>query len=298
MLGDRQRTREEIARVVDEHRDRIVATWVRTQESTLASAAAVDGDELREEAEVIVSCLYEGLAGATPLDQVVTRFPPLRNAVIDLSHRWARLGVSAAAIAGAVFVLKDTCVGVLTEEISDLELRLDAVELTHRLLDGAGLLTFQTYVDSREEIIQRQNRQLLETSTPVVRLWRKVLAVPLIGTLDSGRAQIVMESLLQAIQENEAAVAIIDITGVPTVDTAVAQHLMQTVAATRLMGADCILSGIRPQIAQLIARLGIDLSEIVTRSSLADALTMAMRMVDEVWPAEEKPGESTLSNVS
>ncbi|MEV4111027.1 STAS domain-containing protein [Nonomuraea sp. NPDC049695] len=297
MLGDAERTREEIARVVGEQRDRIVATWVRTQEITLAAGGAVDGDELREEAETIISCLYEGLAGVTPLDQVATRFPPLRNAVTDLSHRWARLGVSATAIAGSIFALKDACVQVLADEISDLALRLDAIELTNRLLDGAGLLTFQTYVDSREEIIQRQNRQLLEISTPVVRIWRKVLAVPLIGTLDSGRAQIVMESILQAIQDHEAAVAIIDITGVATVDTAVAQHLMQTVAATRLMGADCILSGIRPQIAQMIARLGIDLSEIVTRSSLADALTTAMRMVDDVWPAEEKHSENTLSNV-
>ncbi|WP_188188563.1 STAS domain-containing protein [Nonomuraea sp. SYSU D8015] len=297
MLGDMERARGEIARVIGEHRDRIAAAWVVAQESRLASPGAVDAEELREEAETLIACLREGLAAAVPLDHVVTGFPPIKNAVTDLSHRWARLGVSATAIAGAIFALKDACLEVLAEEISDIELRLEATQLIHRLLDAAGLLTFQTYVDSREEIIQRQNRQLLEISTPVVRLWRKVLAVPLIGTLDSARAQIVMESLLQAIQENEAAVAIIDITGVPTVDTAVAQHLMQTVAATRLMGADCILSGIRPQIAQMIARLGIDLSEIITRSSLADALTAAMRMVDDVSPGEDTRGESTLLNV-
>ncbi|SDK83956.1 STAS domain-containing protein [Nonomuraea jiangxiensis] len=296
-MSGRERAREEIVRILGEHRDQIAAAWIEAQESRLASAGAVNADELREEVDTIIAGLYEGLAATMPLDRVVTGFAPLRNAVTDFSHRWARLGVSATAIAGAIFALKDACVRVLADGIPDPELRLEATELVHRLLDGAGLLTFQTYVDSREEIIQRQNRQLLEISTPVVRLWHRVLAVPLIGTLDSARAQIVMESLLQAIQDNEAAVAIIDITGVPTVDTAVAQHLMQTVAATRLMGADCILSGIRPQIAQMIARLGIDLSEIITRSSLADALTAAIRMVGDT-PAQDARDESTLLNVS
>ncbi|GAA5061199.1 rsbT co-antagonist protein RsbR [Thermocatellispora tengchongensis] len=294
MLGERQRAREEIARVVGAHRERIVAAWIVAQEGGAATAGAVGGEELREDAETLVSCLLEALTSPVPVEGLVARSAPLKSAVTGLSHRWARIGVSATAIARAVFSLKDSCAAILAEETPDLELRLDATELLCRIFDDAALLTFQSYVDGREEIIQRQNRQLLEISTPVVRLWRGVLAVPLIGTLDSGRAQIVMESLLKGIQEHEAAVAIIDITGVPTVDTAVAQHLMQTVAATRLMGADCILSGIRPQIAQMIARLGIDLSEIITRSSLADALTAAMRMVDDLRPAEEARSESAL----
>lgn len=130
----------------------------------------------------------------------------------------------------------------------------------------------------------RQSQQLMEQSTPVVRLWRQVLAVPLIGTLDTARTQVVMENLLQAIQDHEALVAIIDITGVPTVDTAVAQHLMQTVNAVRLMGADCVISGVRPSIAQTIAQLGIDLSTILTRATLADALATAIKMIDGPGP--------------
>lgn len=152
--------------------------------------------------------------------------------------------------------------------------------LINRLLDSAGALSFETFVEGREEIISRQSQQLLEVSTPVVRLWRQVLAVPLIGTLDTARTQVVMENVLQAIQEHEALVAIIDITGVPTVDTAVAQHLMHTVNAVRLMGADCVISGIRPPIAQTIAQLGIDLSTILTRATLADALREAVKLTE------------------
>jgi len=161
--------------------------------------------------------------------------------------------------------------------------------MINRLLDEAAALSFSAYVERREEIIQRQSRQLLELSTPVVHLWRKVLAVPLIGTLDTARTQVVMESLLQAIEAQEAQVAIIDITGVPTVDTAVAQHLMQTVNAVRLMGADCFISGIRPSIAQTIAQLGIDLSTILTRATLADALAAAVKMTEQASPTAGMP---------
>jgi rsbT co-antagonist protein RsbR len=140
-----------------------------------------------------------------------------------------------------------------------------------------GLYTTEAYQKSREEVIQRQQRELLELSTPVVQLWDGVLALPLIGTLDSGRTQVVMESLLEMIVRSGAAIAIIDITGVPTVDTLVAQHLMKTVAAARLMGADCIISGIRPQIAQTIVHLGVDLQQVVTKASLADAFALALQ---------------------
>ncbi len=153
-----------------------------------------------------------------------------------------------------------------------------AALLINRLLDAAGALSFDTYVEGRDEIIRRQSRQLLEVSTPVVRLWDRVLAVPLVGTLDTTRTQVVMGNLLGAIQTEEAQVAIIDITGVPTVDTAVAHHLMQTVNAVRLMGADCLISGIRPPIAQLMAQLGIDLHAILTRATLADALQTAIEL--------------------
>jgi rsbT co-antagonist protein RsbR len=144
-------------------------------------------------------------------------------------------------------------------------------------LDKLGLFTTEIYQQSREEVISRQQQELMELSTPVVRLWEGVLAVPLIGTLDSARTQVVMENLLQRIMETGAPITIIDITGVPIVDTLVAQHLLKTVAAARLMGADCIISGIRPQIAQTIVHLGVDLSDVITKATLADAFILALK---------------------
>jgi rsbT co-antagonist protein RsbR len=152
------------------------------------------------------------------------------------------------------------------------------------LIDKLGLYTTQMYQKSREEVISRQQQELLELSTPVVNLWKDILALPLIGTLDSARTQVVMESLLQKIVETGAAIAIIDITGVPTVDTLVAQHLLKTVAAARLMGADCIISGIRPQIAQTIVHLGVDLSAVTTKATLADAFLVALRRTQSTLP--------------
>ena len=145
------------------------------------------------------------------------------------------------------------------------------------MFDQLGLFTIEQYQKSRESVILRQQQELLELSTPVVQLWRDILALPLIGTLDSARTQVVMESLLQKIIDTGASIAIIDITGVPTVDTLVAQHLLKTVAAARLMGADCIISGIRPQIAQTIVHLGVNLEDVVTKASLADAFQAAMK---------------------
>jgi rsbT co-antagonist protein RsbR len=145
------------------------------------------------------------------------------------------------------------------------------------LLDKLGLHTVKTFQRTREEVINRQQAEMLELSTPVVKLWEGILAVPLIGTLDSARTQVVMESLLQRIVETESQIAIIDITGVPTVDTLVAQHLLKTVAALRLMGADCIVSGVRPQIAQTIVHLGVDLQGVTTKANLADALALALK---------------------
>ncbi len=153
----------------------------------------------------------------------------------------------------------------------------EEIWLSTTLIDQLALWTTEVYQKAREEVIQRQQEEMLELSTPVVKLWEGILALPMIGTLDSGRTQIVMEALLQQIVETGSQVVIIDITGVPTVDTLVAQHLLKTVAAARLMGTDCIISGIRPQIAQTIVHLGVDLSDVVTKATLADALALAMQ---------------------
>jgi len=195
-----------------------------------------------------------------------------------LSRSRALLGMDSQQTAGFIFAIKRPLMTLLQSEYAN-EPAVFAEQLwaVSELIDNLGLYTVRTFQKSREEVIKRQQEELLELSTPVVKLWDGVLALPMIGTLDSQRTQVVMESLLQRIVDTGSEIAIIDITGVPTVDTLVAQHLLKTVTAIRLMGADCIISGVRPQIAQTIVHLGLDLQGIVTKASLADALALALR---------------------
>ncbi|MEU3724044.1 STAS domain-containing protein [Streptomyces sp. NPDC031705] len=269
--------------------DDIADRWVLHQTEQAPMDPANNERDLCDEADALASALLGGLDSALPVEQVVAEHRELREAVRDLSLRRARAGAAPTATSMSVLALKEVLLGIVRESIDDAHALLAAALLINRLLDAAGALSFATYVEGREEIIGRQSRQLLEVSTPVVRLWRQVVAVPLIGTLDTARTQVVMENLLQAIQDEDAQVAIIDITGVPTVDTAVAQHLMQTVRAVRLMGADCVISGIRPSIAQTIAQLGIDLFDILTRATLAEALSEAMKITGGSAPAPRAP---------
>ncbi|MFF5567551.1 STAS domain-containing protein [Streptomyces sp. NPDC012623] len=268
--------RERVTDALRTDADAIADRWVQLQLAQPSWGNGVSETELREEADALVGALATALESGMPVRHVVGGHRDLHRAVTELSLRRAREGVSPTATSLAVLSLKEALLEAVQRGAGDGSGLFGSALLVNRLLDSAGALSFETYVEGREEIIRRQSRQLLEVSTPVVRLWRHVLAVPLIGTLDTARTQVVMENLLQAIQEHEAQVAIIDITGVPTVDTAVAQHLMQTVNAVRLMGADCLISGIRPPIAQTIAQLGIDLSTILTRATLADALSAAV----------------------
>ncbi|SDJ55162.1 STAS domain-containing protein [Streptomyces indicus] len=273
-------TRQRLHDVLCEREKEIADRWVGLQlEQT--DANELDASDLHTEAAQLISALTAGLAGDTPVHRLVVSQGELRSCVMELSLHRARAGASPTDTSLAVLSLKQALLEAVQHTTRDTAELFAAAVLINRLLDAAGALSFETYVEGREEIIQRQSRQLLEVSTPVVRLWRHVLAVPLIGTLDTTRTQVVMESVLQAIQDHEAQVAIIDITGVPAVDTAVAQHLMHTVNAVRLMGADCVISGIRPPIAQTIAQLGIDLSTILTKATLADALAAAIQLTDE-----------------
>lgn len=273
--------RERVIGTLRAESDSVSDRWVQLQLAQDEMRDIVNESELREEADALLGALLRGLESDVPANRVVATDRPLRQAVIDLSMRRARNGAMPTVTSLAVLSLKEALLEAVQRQTRDSEELFVTAVLINRLLDRAGTLSFETYVEGREEIIRRQSRQLLEVSTPVVRLWRQVLAVPLIGTLDTTRTQVVMENLLEAIQQHEALVAIIDITGVPTVDTAVAQHLMQTVNAVRLMGADCVISGIRPSIAQTIAQLGIDLSTILTRTTLADALAAAVKLTDE-----------------
>nr|WSW66810.1 STAS domain-containing protein [Streptomyces sp. NBC_00995] len=273
--------RKRVRTALDEHADTIADRWVQLQLESSETGTGIGESELREESDALVAALSASLAGAFPVERAVATHPELNRAVTELSMRRARGGASPTVTSLAVLTLKQALLESVQGTVSDTGELLAVALMINRLLDAAGVLSFSTYVEGREEIIGRQSRQLLELSTPVVRLWRHVLAVPLIGTLDTARTQIVMENLLQEIQAHEALVAIIDITAVPTVDTAVAQHLMQTVSAVRLMGADCVISGIRPPIAMTIAQLGIDLSSILTRATLADALSAAIQLTEE-----------------
>ncbi|MCK7624448.1 STAS domain-containing protein [Streptomyces sp. RS10V-4] len=272
--------RERVLAVLRAEADDIADRWVQLQMAQAPLGDGVSESELREESDALLSALISGLDSDGPVARLVSGHPELRQAVCDLSLRRARAGASPTDTSLAVLALKEAMLEAVQRQTENSAALFGAAVLINRLLDSAGVLSFETYVEGREEIIRRQSRQLLEVSTPVVRLWRQVLAVPLIGTLDTARTQVVMENLLQGIEEHEARVAIIDITGVPTVDTAVAQHLMQTVNAVRLMGADCVISGIRPPIAQTIAQLGIDLSTILTRATLSDALAAAVKLTD------------------
>ncbi|MFF8291918.1 STAS domain-containing protein [Streptomyces sp. NPDC016309] len=287
--------RDRLCEALREREEEIADRWVRLQLEQAVLSTDMSEHEVREEADLLISALAAGLASDVPVERLVASRNELRQTVIELSLRRARAGASPTATSLAVLSLKEALLSAVQHTTRDSAELFSAAILVNRLLDAAGVLSFETYVEGREEIIQRQSRQLLEVSTPVVRLWRHVLAVPLIGTLDTARTQVVMESLLQAIQDNEAQVAIIDITGVPAVDTAVAQHLMHTVNAVRLMGADCVISGIRPPIAQTIAQLGIDLSTILTRATLADALAAAIRLTDQPAVGQDPVGQDAVS---
>jgi rsbT co-antagonist protein RsbR len=209
----------------------------------------------------------------------------VREFLTGISRSRALQGFSPSETATFVFSLKQPVFARLRAEAGkDTQAMADELWASTQLLDRLGLYTTEMFQKGREEVIARQQQELLELSTPVVKLWDNILALPLIGTLDSERTQVVMESLLQKVVETGAAIAIIDITGVPTVDTLVAQHLLKTVAAARLMGADCIISGIRPQIAQTIVHLGVNLSEVTTKATLADAFLVALRRTQASLP--------------
>ena len=209
---------------------------------------------------------------------MASQWSGVRQVLDELSTRRAQQGFSPSETAVFVFSLKQPVFDGVRKAVDNDPERLASLSWeVNSLIDTLGLYTTEVYQRGREQVIIRQQQELMELSTPVVTLWEGVLALPLIGTLDSARTQVVMENLLQRIVDSGAAIAIIDITGVPTVDTLTAQHLLKTVAAARLMGADCIISGIRPQIAQTIVHLGVELGSVVTKATLADAFAIALR---------------------
>ena len=267
-----------LADVVNRHQDELVSEWVQAQQlGTARRMDLITDTDLERESRELLGLLQNALADGDGTSIDGPRWEPVRDFLSGLSRSRAEAGFSPSETAMFVFSLKHPLLTRLAQEFGDDSQGLiDVVWETTALLDRLGLLTTEEYQKGREAIIARQQRELIELSTPVVKLWDGVVAVPLIGTLDSERTQIVMESLLERIVETNSTMAIIDITGVPTVDTLVAQHLLKTVAAARLMGADCVISGIRPQIAQTIVHLGLTLSEVTTKATMADAIAHAL----------------------
>jgi rsbT co-antagonist protein RsbR len=256
---------------------RLLDDWLREQfaASTVRRDLMSDA-ELRQQSSEFLSAFRQAVQTGGMEGVGGSEWAPVRDLLSSLSRSRALQGFSPSETARFVFSLKQPLFSLLRERVPADQLAGE-MWTASVLLDALGLHTSEVFQKSREEVIARQQQELLELSTPVVKVWDGVVAVPLIGTLDSARTQVVMENLLGRIVENEASVAIIDITGVPTVDTLVAQHLIKTVAAARLMGAECIISGIRPQIAQTIVHLGVVLEDVTTKASLADAILLALR---------------------
>ena len=261
------------------HEGPILERWVEAQLATIGHKRGLMSDaELREQSRELLGLVRQA-AQSGGLEIEAAPWTAVRDFLGRISASRAVQGFSPAETAVFVFSLKQPIFEQLRGDGGSGEGVFDEVWRTNLLIDRLGLYTTEVYQKGRERLILRQQEEMLELSTPVVKLWDGVLALPMIGTLDSARTQIVMEALLQRIVETGASVAIIDITGVPTVDTLVAQHLLKTITAARLMGADCIISGIRPQIASTIVHLGVDLSDVITKASLADAFALALERV-------------------
>ena len=289
----RQTAETTISSLIDENYQTMLDDWLACQKREGAfRSELIKEDDLADQSRRFLAELRKGVAAGRLEDIVAPEWTATREMLEELARSRAAQGFTPSETASFVFSLKQPLFALLQQKVGD-DAQTLARELwtTTVLLDKFGLYTTEFYQKGREEVIRRQQEELLELSTPVIKLWEGILALPLIGTLDSDRTQTVMESLLEQIVASGAEIAIIDITGVPTVDTLVAQHLIKTVSAARLMGADCIISGIRPQIAQTIVHLGLELG-VISKATMADAFALALRrlgktVIDRAQPAQQ-----------
>lgn len=271
----------EIGKLLQRKKKKILEIWMNTQlaNETLREDL-ISNEELRGQSDELVDALLKAINDQNVTDAESQDFNSVVEILSGISISRARQGFSPRETGVYIFSLKDALLQTLQEEIKNDPDALYNMSLkVSKLIDSFGITTFETFIKGREEIILRQTDEIAEISTPVIQVWDGIVALPIIGTLDSARTQVVMENLLQQIVDTGSTVAILDISGVPAVDSLVAQHLIKTVSATRLMGAECIISGIRPEIAQTVVHLGIDLSNIITKASLASALKFAFSML-------------------
>jgi len=284
-----------LADVLQKDESELRADWIKEQLAAVRRRDLMSDTELQTQSTELLKSIANAARNGNVTDISALEWSAVRERLTDISASRAQQGFSPEETAGFVFSLKQPLFARLRAELSKDPAAM-FTELCNAtvLLDKLGLVTFAAYLKTKEQLIAKQAEEMLELSTPVVKLWQGIVAIPLIGTLDSNRTQVVMESLLSTIVATNSKVAIIDITGVPAVDTLVAQHLLKTITAAKLMGAECILSGIRPQIAQTIVHLGINLSEVITKASLADALAVALQKTGKtVVKADKHNGKAS-----
>src|SRR5687768_10235246 len=272
--------KNEAIKVLQKKKKNILETWMKLQISDEGLREdLMTNEDLRSQSEEFLTAFIDSLKDENIDSPRSADFDPVIDILNAISISRAKGGFSPRETGTYVFSLKDALITILQQEIKDPQELYVQSQKIGRVIDSFGVTTFESFIKGREEIILRQTDEISEISTPVIRVWDGILALPIIGTLDSARTQVVMESLLQEIVESGSSIAILDISGVPAVDSLVAQHLIKTVAATRLMGAECIISGIRPEIAQTVVHLGIDLTDVLTKSTLASALKTAFQMM-------------------
>jgi rsbT co-antagonist protein RsbR len=284
-------TKSSLPELIKKYRKEILESWVKKQLAAITLRADLMSEaELRQQSSEFLNVFQSAVQAGEIADIAGPYWEKIRAMLGDISVSRAKQGFTPSETATFVFSLKQPLFSLVQKEFEkDVKAIASELWIITVLLDKLGLYSAEVFIKSKEDIIKRQQDEMLELSTPVVKLWDQILALPLIGTLDSNRTQIVMESMLQEIVNTSSSVAIIDITGVPTVDTLVAQHLIKTVSAARLMGAECVISGIWPQIAQTMVHLGVSFSDIVTKATLADAIQYAFAITGfRVSKAEAK----------
>jgi len=287
---------KEIAELLRKHESEILSQWLNDLSASTRRGDLMSEKDVKSQASQLLKSVTAAVQLGSGFDPRAAQWKPVTELLDEVSRSRAVQGYSPSETATFVFTVKKPIFLVIRNEAKDANQVADLSWSATELVDRLGLYTTESYQKAREQVIMRQQQDLLELSTPVVKLWDRVLALPLIGTLDSQRTQVVMETLLQQIVQDGAEVAIIDITGVPTVDTLVAQHLLKTVTAARLMGADCIISGIRPSTAQTIVHLGVDLQDVMTKATLADAFRVALRRMGLRVAARKEQDSRKLTN--